>query len=744
MRKCALNCLKICLSILFLISCNKKSWDDYYGRPDYLADPIYSILQTKGNYTTLLSVIDKAGYKSTLNASGYWTFFAADDDAFKTYFKSKGLGGVDALDSAACRELITYNLIYYAYKKENIGDYQANTGWVNDVAFRRRTANYTGVYDAKDNTGKTLKAIANNRNGSVAYVNGDNNYKYITYFVEDFMSAQGLSSSDYNYFFPSSTYSGFNVLDASVKESDILAENGVIHIVDKVLESKPSLDQFLNTAPNYSLFNSLYQKYLVNYVANPIVTQNYNLTHNVNDQVFTKVYSSNLAYNLNNESYLIPPGNDAQQGCYTLFAPTNEVLKAYIDTVLLAHYNSLDEMPPTIISDLLNAHMWQVPVWPSRFNITYNYVNEEARFDASANIVDKQLLSNAIFYGTNKVQDANVFASVYGKPYLNPEYSMMVSLLNLELKPSVSSIYNNFTIFMISNKMFNDAGYYADPTVSNVIADQWRFTPPSGSTVVASTGSTTRARLQRILNLSVIPNIILNDLQGAGVAMSYGGEYIKYNGNTIEAAGNVDGNKVLNSLNSQNAKNGIVYYTDNILKFSENEVGTDIELLGTPTSSPFNYFWQYLKNSTALWNNTTKIITGLNSGSFYTIFIPTNQAILNAVNNGLLPGTGNANNMVPNFNPTLELDKAKVQRFIQYHILDKRSVGTDGVESGAFPTILKNNLGESTSIFVTNQVGNLQLSDMSSRTVNTILANSNYLSNRCIIHLIDNYLEYIY
>ncbi|MGC4232897.1 MAG: fasciclin domain-containing protein [Niabella sp.] len=747
MKKWIFNCVTVCLLVLLFTSCRKTTWDEFYSKPDNLAKPIYTVLKEKGNFNHLLAAIDKADYKRTLDAAGYWTFFAPDDEAFKAYFAEKGISSVDQLSVEECRNIVTYCLVYYAYKKERIGDYQAATGWVKDQAFRRRTANYKGVYDETSYNGTQMKAIGSNRNnnGTSFYVDNDYNYKYIPYFVDNFMAAKGLAAADYNYFYPNTTYTGFNVANAIVKEADINAENGVIHIVDKVISALPSVEEYLKDNSEYSLFNSLFQKYMVSYVPNPTVTRNYQVMAGSNDQVYTKVYNSSLAYSLNNESYVTPPpSNDGQQSSYSIFAPKNDVLQAYIDTVLLEHYNSLDDMQPSIIWDFLNAHMWQSAVWPSQFRTTFNFVGEEARFDPATNVVDKKLLSNGIFYGTNKVQDANIFNSVYGKAYLDPDYSMMVTLLNLELRSSISNIYNNYTIFMISNKMFNDAGFTVDQSISTNPADQWRFTPLPGSTLPASTGATTRARLQRILNMHVVPNIVLDNLTPEGIAMTYGGEYLRYVNNTAYTAGNVDSNTVATVQRFKNAKNGRVYYADKILDFSEETVGQDIEKLGTPTTSPFNYFWQYLRNSTALWDNTAKLITGVANGSFYTLFIPDNAAILKAVNDGVLPGTGTAPNKVPNFNPTTEQERQQVVQFVQYHILDKRNIGTDGVESGAIATLLKDNVGENTTIFITNTPGNLNLKDMNDRQANTILASSNYLANRATIHLIDNYLQYVY
>ena len=123
--------------------------------------------------------------------------------------------------------------------------------------------------------------------------------------------------------------------------------------------------------------------------------------------------------------------------------------------------------------------------------------------------------------------------------------------------------------------------------------------------------------------------------------------------------------------------------------------------------------------------------------------MPNNAAILKAVNDGLLPGTGTAPNKVPNFAPTAPLDIQKVAQFIQYHILNKKSVATDGNESGSYETLLRKNNGDPTTIFVSNSApGIMRLTDMNNEYGNVILANSNYLSNRCVIHLIDNYLKF--
>ena len=424
-----------------------------------------------------------------------------------------------------------------------------------------------------------------------------------------------------------------------------------------------------------------------------------------------------------------------------MFVPTNDALLSYVNEVLLEHYTSLDEMPINIIYDFVNAHLWQTAVWPSKFATTFNFLGEEARFDPAADVVDKKILSNGIFYGTSKVQAANVFSSVYGRAYLDPRYSMMTSLLNQELKFQISNIRLKYSLLLISNDVLNAAGYFSDPLVDNNPAFQWRYTPPNGGAQL--TGSSALVRLLRLLNLHVIPDLDVQSLSGSGVVKTYGGEFVRYENNQVFAAGNVDEGIMANNTDSKSALNGTAHYLDQVLTFSESTIGKHLEKIGTPDTSPFHYFWEYLRRS-SIYTASSGDILNVAAGSFYTFFIPDNDAILAAVNDGLLPGAGTAPNKVPDFNPASLADKELVSIFIYFHILNKKSIATDGLESGSFETLFRNANGDPTSVFVSNATPNaMKVTDMHARIVDVDPANSNYLSNRCMIHLISDYLKYV-
>ncbi|HUC81783.1 MAG TPA: fasciclin domain-containing protein [Flavisolibacter sp.] len=731
--------------VLLLAGCKKK-FDEYYERPDTLEPPIYQQLEAKGNFKNLLAAIDKAGYKPILSAAGYWTFFAPHDSAFQVYFKEIGVTGIDQLSSDACRKIVTYSLVYNAFEKDRIDDFQSNTGWVPDQAFKRRTAAYTGVYDGRDTSGTLLKIISSNRNnnGTTFFVDADNNNKYIPILATGYMSGKGLSAADYNYFYANTPYTGFNVVDAVVTETNIRAENGIIHVVNKVITSLPSLDEYLGSNPAYSEFRKLFDRFLVQYALNAGATQRFQALNPGMGPVFTKVFAAALAYSPNNENFLKLTDNDGQANTYSMFAPTNDALKAYINNVLLENYPSkrIEDLPINIIYDFVNAHLWQTAVWPSKFSSTFNFLGEEARFNAAANVVDKKILSNGIFYGTNKVQEANVFSSVFGKAYLNPKYSMMTALLSQELKFTISNVRQQYTLFLVSNQALNAAGYYVDVTASNNVNEQWKYEPPGGGTPIY--GSSALVRLLRVLNLHVVPRNIPN-LVTTSAAETHGGEFITFGNNRVQGSGNVDLNLPAIVDSVKTARNGTVYYINRPLEYSNFAIGTYLKRLGTPTTSEFNYFWRYV-TSTDLYNTATDEFTsGASTGSFYTFLVPNKAAIENAIRDNMLPGTVSGTTVTPKFTGYTSAEIEKVQKFIKYHIL-KKSYAVDGQGGGSPESLFQLVSGEFGTVNVRNETGtSMVLTDMANRQASVVVGNnsSNQLGNRITIHLINNYLKYV-
>ncbi|MFT3824943.1 MAG: fasciclin domain-containing protein [Chitinophagaceae bacterium] len=752
MNKFMLRGCMLLVAASILTQCQKKAFEDKYDRPDSLQPPIYQQLESLGRFTNLLKLIDKAGYKATLEAGGYWTMFAPNDEAFKQYFTDKGIGNVDAIDSTTARAMVQYLLVYNSYKEERLDDYQAtanNTGWTPSIAFRRRTAYYTGFYKDTTQYNRQIVALATNRNNkggtSGNYVTTDDNNKYITYFTTSYFNSFNLSAADYNYFYPKSEYTGFNIGEAKVVTKDQVAENGVFHEVDKVITPLMSIDEYIRTKPEYSSFkailNRLYTNNTISFIYNATAANRYKVLTGKSDSVFVKIYSNLLAYSPNNENFMKEEDNDGQKDCWSIFIPTNTAVDNYVKNVLCQYYATIDDLPIEVITDFLNAHMFPTVVWPSKFAVTKNNFSEPARFDPNADVVEKKILSNGFLYGTSKVEEADVFSTVYGKAYLNPKFTMMTRLLKfsgLNLLIAKSNISAN--VLMIPDAVFSAAGYSYNAT-----KDQYEYKATPTST---ATTNGVNDKLTRIIKTCVFfapYKESTDNLSGSGIVKSGDagneGDYITFNANKIQTGGLLDAGVWANVDSSKTATNGKVYFLNQLPIYSEKGVGTHIKNLGTATTSDYNYFWQYLSNS-SYYNTTTTEIVGLSG--FSTIFVPTNTAIKQAVNDGLLPGTGTAPNKTPNFVPSDEAGKDLVRKFIQYHILYGHTVVPDGKTESPYnyDSFLKNAQGTALRFTVTTTPGALSIKDNYSRVANVIVAQSNNLSNRSVIHLIDNYLKY--
>ena len=130
----------------------------------------------------------------------------------------------------------------------------------------------------------------------------------------------------------------------------------------------------------------------------------------------------------------------------------------------------------------------------------------------------------------------------------------------------------------------------------------------------------------------------------------------------------------------------------------------------------------------------------MTAGSPYTIFVPTNEAIKNAVIAGYLPG--DASTGEPNFAPSALEDQQKVTSFIQYSILNKNMVATDGKKSGDYVTLFTTLDGDIMKISIANSTNDLTLKGFNGDIAHLNLDQSNQLGDYVIIHSIDKVLDF--
>lgn len=738
-----------------LAGCQKKNFDDYYARPDGIGAPIYQQLQSRGNFSHLLALVDKAGYKDILSSAGWWTMFAPNNAAFDKYFQEKGISGVDVISAADAAAIVKYSLVYNGYRKDQLSTYQSGGDGMAGLAFKRKTAYYDGIQQAGDDV--HTKVVATNRNvtsrsgvNASVYVDGDNNNKYLPYFTDLFLSTNSLSETDYQAFYPNSTFSGFNVAGASVVTKDLAAENGMIHETDKVITPVMSLDQYLSNNPDYSEFKSLLDS-LRYYTANAYQTHVNFVATGSTDSVYVKGYNGLLAFSPNNENYQKPGittffNTEAQKSSWTLIAPTNQAFLAYRKKILSKYENSFFKTAPTsIVIDFLNSQMWAEPLWPSKFKIGENYQLEEATMELS-DAVDKKMLSNGLFYGVSKVQEANVFRMAFGVPYLDPKASItlqayidpVTGIKAYTTQPGVKQ-----TLLIMPNDVLAAAGWRFNESSATGGATAWGYKAPSASSY--SHTAFYKDNILRMMRTGVLitPEMAQASFAGTGIIETQSGDYVKYNNGKIQTSGTVDSGTDLNVSGPIHTENGEVYYVDGMLSYTEENVGQHLEDLATKYPQSYGSFFWLVKNSTkTIYNASTKAISGVNTGidNKYTILVPDNAAIVQAVKDGMLPGnvtTGALITAAPS-----DAQAEVIRRFILYHIINGESIVTDGRKADNYLTLYQTEAGDNTLVNVLNDVDNMIITDRAGRSSKVTVATSNQLSNRTIFHSINNYLNY--
>src|SRR5690606_13221345 len=142
--------------------------------------------------------------------------------------------------------------------------------------------------------------------------------------------------------------------------------------------------------------------------------------------------------------------------------PTNNVLREYRKKILKNYGNTFfNTTPSSVLVDFINSLMWGDALWPSKLEDLTNFLEENANITLT-DIVDKKMLSNGIVYGLGKIHEANVFRTVYGIPYLDPETTLTYYGFNeavTGLKPYTSQPAIRQTVLIMPDTLLNANGW---------------------------------------------------------------------------------------------------------------------------------------------------------------------------------------------------------------------------------------------------------------------------------------------
>ena len=331
----------LCLPLL-LTAC-KDSMDEHYEVPDWVADNAWEVLSSgeHGNYSIFLQGLEIAGYKQMLEGKAILTIIAPDDDAFQTYLNKRGFTSISDMPVNEVSKLIGYHVLYYSYNKEKLVNFRP-TGSTETEEEQNIKAGLYYKHRTRSSDAPTVETTPTGASVMVYHLE-----RYLPIFSYRYFQTKGIDAkNNYEAFYPNSTWTGddgFNVSNASEKEYGIIANNGYIHAVDRVVEPLETIYTELKNKEKYSTFLDLYDSFGV-YVADDELSKSYAKAYGV-DTLYQYQHGGlpNIACEWPTSSYLNFTALTALS--YSIFAPSNTAINSFFDSFWkIGGYSSMQEV----------------------------------------------------------------------------------------------------------------------------------------------------------------------------------------------------------------------------------------------------------------------------------------------------------------------------------------------------------------------------------------------------------------
>lgn len=714
----------VCVILLLVIaSCSNQQ--ERYEDPPWLGGTSIETLEARGNYTIYLKIMEKANYKEPISKQ-LFTLFVPDDEAFKAYFKKMGIASVDDLTKDQAVQLFTlhvlrnprsrYQLIYeYVWSEE-----QGPNGEYAGLFFRKPTPSTSIPYN------EVVKYYPAQKGKTLLMYTGEKLVPLFSkdYFEDFFGAADG---SDYLFMYRNSKWDNTsNLKDKAMNwhnamvlpnpkdpnELEVRTASGFIFFIDQVVGPMPSLEEYLlNNQDKYGLYYDILQRFAV-----------YGTTR-VNEKkeiMYQKSYTqvSNIA-----EERGPFTGNEVRmKDMFTAFIPTNSVLQEYLNKKLLKTYASIDEVPKITLYYILQTQLSRSLGLISKIEKNYfNSFGDPMTINRN-DITNAFMCSNGLLYEMKTVLEPNVFTCVPGNLFFDRNYSTFLQALNqTNLLSSLSNFNQNVTLFAPSNELllkynirFNEVSSMIEYKGQDEI---WKNMKAEDLTTFVQ---------------DHIYNGKLSDLTGEKFVEMSSKNFVKVsNGKIIGPENQFVKDNVGIKEKIINDKNGILYNVDNVIKsryamgkmiWRDPDLSMFADLLVRTSLLDRRFIDQITRD-------TIPNLKFLAEGNYWTAFIPTNEAMMKAEEEGLIPSN------------TLERRK-----FLMYHFVRNNVIFNDGNLSGVFPSQALAPFSVGGPLYeqlkITNKKNDLQVTDNTGQVVKVDPSKANYLTAKGVVHKINAILKY--
>jgi len=672
--------------VLFLMGCRDDFQDTKYERPEWLAGKVYTQILEQPELSTFAKGVELIGYDTIIDVSGSYTVFAPSNDAFNAYFSGNpNYNSIESMPISELSRLIKYHIVQNPWSKLQLRSLDV-FGWIDTLdiennkpkGFKRETL----LLDEDVKYG--VAGIGNNiRNRRTIIIDTlETNWhrraitdsrKFVPIFFQEYFNIYDLNSSDYEFYFnrPFEGSSEIYYANAKITSEEIFAENGFVYIIDEVVEPLKNAHQFIsesNGSNDYTDFMdllNLFPEFEYNErrtLEQPGAEEGLNV-----DSLFDLTYPE-LTFNINNEKTSAPTGtfglpqNVTIRYHHGLMAPTNLAMADFEQEFFQIPngWGSLDGAPINIKQIIAKTYMSINPIYKTDLEEGfYNGELDIIKLDEST-IIQKDFGSNSTFIGLKEAIVPRAFSSVTGPVYLRRGYSKVMNAIEHSgLLPALKRPNKNYMFFVES-----DANTSLD---SSLFYDSFN----ESFSVIARTGS---GQFQEYaVNIDDLRTLLLNHIatdQPRGIARkefipNLAGNYIIINNETGEFSGTgqtTDGFRGIEimpefpTVISTDADNGLTYDVKNWFTFSGSSLFGKI--------SAENPRFHSLLRKAGLSRDKEFRYSFISNSEFYTVFIPSDEALDSAKVN------------------TLEVEE--LRKLLMLHFVQGELIFTDGKATPAY------------------------------------------------------------
>lgn len=548
-----------------------------------------------------------------------------------------------------------------------------------------------------------------------------------------------------------------------IVQQNIKCSNGFIHKVEDVVLPLQNMAELIASKPNVSLYNSLLERFCAPfYVGNDAVKQyNYLFNQSV-DSIYQKRFFSEKSQdgkalktdddNIVAKSFLkfdpewnqyysglaIPSANAAlEKNMAVMMVPSNAALENYWNNeagrVLKDQYGSWDKVPNDVIVELINNNMLSsfVESVPSKFGSILNDANDPMGVD-KADIDSVWLGCNGAVYLTNKVYSPTSFVSVLYPAIVNETMKVMRwAVEKNQYNVYLNSLNSRFSFFIPLNNAMLD---YIDPASYGKAKTQlYRFHYDATKTVpvwasvyeydmdTREIGDSIREERDEFALKSKLRDILDNHIVIGNV--EDGNRFYKTKAGTEIEVANVsqgaNGMTVAGSLQLDGTYSGplhVSYIYDQTAMGNGKCYILDKEPIMTTRKSVFDVLSEHeefsemrklIEGSSLLEtiHDEKHACTSTNLNCFntyhYTIYVPTNETILNLQKEGKLPTWEQVDNWEED-SPQRQRDSLAIENFIKCHIQDNALfIGAQPQEEDGYETAYIGASGKFDRVFTT-------------------------------------------